>query len=97
MSDFDHRYDDLLDHPRFEPRRHPRMPMADRAAQFAPFAALTGFRELLDRVAATHLASQPSMYTSPDPDLSPDQAPDPSPDPFTDPDTSQTPPEPRAE
>ena len=30
-NDFDHRYDDLLDHPRFEPRRHPRMPMADRA------------------------------------------------------------------
>jgi hypothetical protein len=75
-NDFDHRYDDLLDHPRFEPRRHPRMPMADRAAQFAPFAALTGFKELLDRVAATHLASQPSMYTSPDPDLAPDLAPD---------------------
>ena len=72
MSDFDHRYDDLLDHPRFEPRRHPRMPMADRAAQFAPFAALTGFKELLDRVAAAHLASQPSMYTSPDPALAPD-------------------------
>ena len=77
-NDFDHRYDDLLDHPRFEPRRHPRMPMADRAAQFAPFAALTGFKELLDRVAATHLATQPSMYTSPDPDLAttnPDTAP----------------------
>lgn len=79
MNDFDHRYDDLLDHPRFEPQRHPRMPMADRAAQFAPFAALTGFKELLDRVAAAHLASQPSMYTAPDPDLSPDQAPDPDP------------------
>ena len=80
-NDFDHRYDDLLDHPRFEPRRHPRMPMADRAAQFAPFAALTGFKELLDRVAATHLASQPSMYTSPDPDSDSDpNAPVPSPD-----------------
>ena len=81
MSDFDHRYDDLLDHPRFEPKRHPRMPMADRAAQFAPFAALTGFKELLDRVAATHLASQPSMYTFPDPhELGPD-SPDPGPTP----------------
>ena len=76
MSDFDHRYDDLLDHHRFEPKRHPRMPMADRAAQFAPFAALTGFKELLDRVAATHLASQPSMYTSPDPDLAPEPSSD---------------------
>ena len=75
MNDFDHRYDDLLDHPRFEPQRHPRMPMADRAAQFAPFAALTGFKELLDRVAAAHLASQPSMYTAPD------QPPDPGSDP----------------
>ncbi len=74
MNDFDHRYDDLLDHPRFEPQRHPRMPMADRAAQFAPFAALTGFKELLDRVAAEHLSAQPSMYSTPDPDLSPDQA-----------------------
>ncbi len=74
-NDFDHRYDDLLDHPRFEPRRHPRMPMADRAAQFAPFAALTGFKELLDRVAAAHLASQPSMYASPDPDQLPDSDP----------------------
>ncbi len=75
MNDFDHRYDDLLDHPRFEPRRHPRMPMADRAAQFAPFAALTGFKELLDRVAAAHLAAQPSMYSTPD------QTPDPGSDP----------------
>ena len=76
MTDFEHRYDDLLDTPRPEPQRHPRMPMADRAAQFAPFAALTGFKELLDRVAADHFASQPSMYSAPDPGLTPDQAPD---------------------
>lgn len=30
-----------LEHP--EPRTHPRMSSADRAAQFAPFAALTGY------------------------------------------------------
>ena len=90
MTDFEHRYDDLLDTPRPEPQRHPRMPMADRAAQFAPFAALTGFKELLDRVAATHLASQPSMYTTPDPDLAPDPdslTPDLAPD-TTNPDTA---------
>jgi hypothetical protein len=75
MTDFEHRYDDLLDTPRPEPQRHPRMPMADRAAQFAPFAALTGFKELLDRVAAEHLATQPSMYASPDPDSDPNQEP----------------------
>ena len=35
-------YDDIIDLPRPTSARHPRMPMADRAAQFSPFAALTG-------------------------------------------------------
>ncbi|MBR5724445.1 MAG: hypothetical protein IKX62_03590 [Bacteroidales bacterium] len=64
MNDFDHRYDDLLPLPRPEPdpKRHPRMPRADRAAQFAPFAALTGFEDVIDRTAEDHLAAQPEMY-----------------------------------
>ena len=41
----DHRYDDLLDLPHPTSARHPRMPMTDRAAQFSPFAALTGYGE----------------------------------------------------
>ena len=41
-----HDYDDILSMERPEPRFHHRMPMADRAAQFAPFAALTGFSEV---------------------------------------------------
>ena len=36
------KYEDMLDLPRLEPIR-PRMSAVDRAAQFAPFAALTGF------------------------------------------------------
>ena len=40
-------YDDILYAPRFEPKHHPRMPLSKRAAQFAPFDALTGFDELL--------------------------------------------------
>lgn len=36
-------YDDIIDHPHYEPKRHPRMSMHNRAAQFAPFAALTGY------------------------------------------------------
>lgn len=36
------KYEDMLDLPRPEPIR-PRMSAVDRAAQFAPFAALTGF------------------------------------------------------
>lgn len=33
-------YSDIINLPHFEPHRHPRMPLAERAAQFAPFAAL---------------------------------------------------------
>ena len=36
-------YDDIIALPHPTSRRHPRMPAADRAAQFAPFAALTGY------------------------------------------------------
>ena len=36
-------YEDLLRLPRPVSRRHPPMPIRDRAAQFAPFAALTGY------------------------------------------------------
>ena len=37
------KYDDIIDLPHPEPQ----MPMRDRAAQFAPFAALTGHRAAL--------------------------------------------------
>ncbi len=36
-------YDDIINLPHYEPRHHPRMSMLSRAAQFAPFAALTGY------------------------------------------------------
>ena len=35
-------YDDMLNLPHPTSRRHPRMSLSDRAAQFAPFAALSG-------------------------------------------------------
>ena len=38
-----HDYDDIINLPHYEPKHHPRMPMEARAAQFAPFAALTGY------------------------------------------------------
>ena len=63
-NDFDHRYDDIiaLPHPDPDPRRHPRMSIAERAAQFAPFAALTGFDGVIDDTADRYLAEQPEMY-----------------------------------
>jgi len=41
-------YDDIIDLPRpvSRPRRH--MTDKERAAQFAPFAALTGFGDMID-------------------------------------------------
>lgn len=36
-------YDDIIDLPHPTSKKHPRMSMEERAAQFAPFAALTGF------------------------------------------------------
>ena len=36
-------YDDIINLPHPTSAKHPRMPMADRAAQFSPFQALSGF------------------------------------------------------
>ena len=41
------RYDDIIDRPRPVSGTRPRMDPAARAAQFAPFAALTGHRAAL--------------------------------------------------
>lgn len=45
------RYDDIIGLPHPDPKRHPRMSLLDRAAQFAPFAALTGFGDVIDGTA----------------------------------------------
>ena len=42
-------YRDIINLPRPEPRCCPRMPLEKRAAQFAPFAALTGYEEVVSR------------------------------------------------
>lgn len=38
----EHKYDDIIHLPHHVSTKHPRMPLPDRAAQFSPFAALTG-------------------------------------------------------
>ncbi len=42
------KYDDIISLERPVSLKHPRMPIADRAAQFAPFAALTGYDDAID-------------------------------------------------
>ena len=41
-------YNDIIDLEHFEPRFHPRMSIYSRSAQFAPFAALTGYGEAVN-------------------------------------------------
>lgn len=41
------KYSDIIHLPRPISEKHPRMPMLDRAAQFSPFAALTGYEEAI--------------------------------------------------
>lgn len=36
-------YEDIIHHPHHVSKTRPQMPIADRAAQFSPFAALTGY------------------------------------------------------
>lgn len=43
-----HNYDDIINMPRHISSKHPQMKIIDRAAQFAPFAALTGHKESID-------------------------------------------------
>ena len=45
------KYDDMLDLPHHTSPRHPRMSLRDRAAQFAPFSALTGYDDVIDETA----------------------------------------------
>ena len=44
-------YSDIIDLEHPTSRRHPRMAAEMRAAQFAPFAALTGYEEAIEKTA----------------------------------------------
>ena len=52
MKDKDpHRYDDIIHLPHPTSGKHPRMPRPNRAAQFAPFAALSGYEDAVSETA----------------------------------------------
>lgn len=46
-----HRYDDVINRQHPTSKKHPRMSNMNRAAQFAPFAALTGYEESIEKTA----------------------------------------------
>lgn len=52
------KYDDIINLPHHRSDRHPPLPRESRAAQFAPFAALTGHEEVISeaaRITESHL------------------------------------------
>lgn len=51
MSDGQFPYEDIVNLPHHVSRNRPQLPLRDRAAQFAPFAALTGYGEAIDETA----------------------------------------------
>ncbi len=57
------RYDDIINLPHHTSAKHPRMAMIDRAAQFSPFAALTGHSSAIDETARlTDRFCEPDEY-----------------------------------
>lgn len=51
MCDARKEYGDIIDMPHHQSKRHKQMSMGDRAAQFAPFAALRGYDEEVEETA----------------------------------------------
>lgn len=65
------KYSDLIDLPR-PASRHSAMSMADRAAQFGSFAALSGFEQAIEETARRHIQAQDAAGKEPadaEPDL----------------------------
>ena len=46
-------YADIIDHPHWQSPTRPHMSLYDRAAQFSPFAALTGYDDMVNEEART--------------------------------------------
>ena len=44
-------YDDIINLPHPTSKNHPRMSLYNRAAQFSPFAALTGYGDVVEETA----------------------------------------------
>lgn len=51
VQDKENSYEDIIHLPHHVSTVHPHMPVSDRAAQFAPFAALTGYGDVIKETA----------------------------------------------
>ena len=57
-----HEYDDIIDLPHHQSATHPQMSLHERAAQFAPFAALTGYEDVLQQTRESNEAFYAHLY-----------------------------------
>ena len=51
MENISHKYDDIINLPHHVSKKNPQMSLHDRAAQFSPFAALTGHKAAINETA----------------------------------------------
>ena len=62
-------YLDIIDLPRPKDDKHPPMPMANRAAQFMPFAALSGHGDAVNETGVRHIrAVEEELFHDTNPD-----------------------------
>lgn len=54
-------YSSIIDHPHYQSKKRPHMPMIKRAAQFASFAALSGYEDAVEETA--RLATESVLRT----------------------------------
>ncbi|MBP5394018.1 MAG: hypothetical protein J6Y59_09410 [Bacteroidaceae bacterium] len=57
-------YEDIINLPHHVSKKHPQMSMYQRAAQFAPFAALTGHEDAIKDTAIQHNIATESTFSS---------------------------------
>lgn len=55
-------FDDIINLPTPTSKKHPRMSMEARAAQFSPFSALTGLNEAMDNTRKLHVENMKNLY-----------------------------------
>jgi hypothetical protein len=59
-------YDDIINMPHHVSKRHPRMSMLARAAQFAPFSAVSGHNEAAQAMENIHTVDDELIFSDDD-------------------------------
>ena len=59
----DNRYEDIIHLPHHQSECRPKMSVRDRAAQFAPFAALVGYEQMVQETEGVLLADRRRMLS----------------------------------